>query len=113
LVYVGIALFVECKNEKLILAEIKSRNVPISIRQVGYLAKKFIVYLALAHKESRGKIKEQLSLKGGYILHSDGTCEGDSPHLMSAPDEIAQIVSDNIKIPSEKADKIIPFLKRI
>jgi len=32
---------------------------------------------------------------------------------MSALDEIAQIVLDNIKIPSEKADKIIPFLKRI
>ncbi|RLC28531.1 transposase, partial [Candidatus Woesebacteria bacterium] len=32
---------------------------------------------------------------------------------MSALDGIAQIVLDNIKIPSEKADKIIPFLKRI
>jgi hypothetical protein len=107
------ALFVECKNEKQIQAELKSCNVPISIRQIGYLAKKFIVYLALAHKESRGKIKDLLSLRGGYILHLDGTCEGDSPHLMSALDEIAQIVLDNIKIPSEKADKIIPFLRRI
>ena len=113
LVDVGMALFVEYKNEKQIQAELKSCNVPISIRQVGYLAKKFIVYLALAHKESRGKIKDLLSLRGGYILHLDGTCEGDSPHLMSALDEIAQIVLDNIKIPSEKADKIIPFLRRI
>ena len=113
LVDVGMALFVECKNEKQIQAELKSCNIPISIRQVGYLAKKFIVYLALAHKEGRGKIKDLLSLRGGYILHLDGTCEGDSPHLMSALDEIAQIVLDNIKIPSEKADKIIPFLRRI
>ena len=73
------ALFVEYKNEKQIQAELKNCNVPISIRQVGYLAKKFIVYLALAHQESRGKIKELLSLRGGYILHLDGTCEGDSP----------------------------------
>jgi hypothetical protein len=107
------ALFVECKNEKQIQAELKGKNIPISIRQIGYLAKKFIVYLALAHKESRGKIKDLLSLRGGYILHLDGTCEGDSPHLMSALDEIAQIVLDNIKIPSEKVDKIIPFLRRI
>jgi len=113
LVDVGMALFVECKNEKQIQAELKSLNVPISIRQVGYLAKKFIVYLALAHKESRGKIKDLLLSRGGYILHLDGTCDGDSPHLMSALDEIAQIVLDNIKIPSEKADKIIPFLRRI
>jgi hypothetical protein len=113
LVDAGMALFVECKNEKQIQAELKSRNIAISTRQVGYLAKKFIVYLALAHKQSRSKIKDLLSLRGGYILHLDGTCEGDSPHLMSALDEIAQIVLDNIKIPSEKADKIIPFLKRI
>jgi hypothetical protein len=113
LVSVGMALFVECKNEKQIRAELKSCNIPISIRQIGYLAKKFIVYLALAHKQSRGKIKDLLSLRGGYILHLDGTCEGDSPHLMSALDGIAQIVLDNIKIPSEKADKIIPFLRRI
>jgi len=113
LVDVGLALFVECKNEKQIQADLKSRNIVISIRQVGYLAKKFIVYLALSHKESRSKIKDLLSLRGGYILHLDGTCEGDSPHLMSALDEIAQIVLDNIKIPSEKADKIIPFLRRI
>jgi hypothetical protein len=113
LVDVGMALFVECKNEKQIQAQLKNCNIPISIRQVGYLAKKFIVYLALAHRESRGKIKDLLLLRGGYILHLDGTCEGDSPHLMSALDEIAQIVLDNIKIASEKADKIIPFLRRI
>jgi len=113
IVDIGMSMFVECKNEKQIQAELKSRNVPISIRQIGYLAKKFIVYLALAHKESRSRIKDLLSLRGGYILHLDGTCEGDSPHLMSALDEIAQIVLDNIKIPSEKADKIIPFLRRI
>jgi hypothetical protein len=113
LVSVGMALFVECKNEKQIKAELKSLNIPISIRQIGNLAKKFIVYLALAHKQSRGKIKDLLLSRGGYILHLDGTCEGDSPHLMSALDGIAQIVLDNIKIPSEKADKIIVFLRRI
>jgi len=107
------ALFVESKNEKQIQSELKSFNIAISIRQVGYLAKKFIVYLALAHKQSRSKIKDLLSLRGGYILHLDGTCEGDSPLLMSALDEIAKIVLDNIKIPTEKADKIIPFLRRI
>ncbi len=35
LVYVGMALFVECKNEKQIQAELKSCNIPISIRQIG------------------------------------------------------------------------------
>jgi hypothetical protein len=36
-----------------------------------------------------------MALRGGYILHLDGTCEGDSPHLMSALDSISDIVIDN------------------
>ena len=113
LVYVGESMFVECKNDKQIQSGLKRRNIPISIRQIGYLGKKFIVYLAIAHRESRSKIEDLLSLRGGYILHLDGTCEGDSPHLMSALDGITQIVLGNVKIPSEKADRIIPFLERI
>jgi hypothetical protein len=64
--------------------------------------------LAIAHKKSSSKIKDLFSQRGGYVLHLDGTCEGDSPHLMSALDEIARIVLDNVKIPSEKADKGCP-----
>ena len=50
---------------------------------------------------------------GGYILHLDGTCEGDSPHLMSTIDGLSKIVLDNIKIPSENAAQLIPFLRTI
>ena len=80
-------MFVDCKNEKQIQAELKGRNTPISIRQIGYLCEKIIAYLAIAHRESRSKIKDLLTRRGGYILHLDATCEGDSPHLMSALDE--------------------------
>ena len=71
LVKVGMSMFVDCQNEKQIQAELKNLNIPISIRQVGYLARKFIVYLALANRESRSKIKDLLCLRGGYILHLD------------------------------------------
>jgi hypothetical protein len=51
--------------------------------------------------------------RGGYILHIDGTCEAESPHLFTGIDGIAQIVLDNIKLPSEKAELLIPFLSEI
>ena len=54
-----------------------------------------------------------MKARGGYILHLDGTCEGDSPHLMSGLDGISELVLDNIKLPSEKAERIIPFLSGI
>jgi hypothetical protein len=50
---------------------------------------------------------------GGYILHLDGTCEGGGPMLMSSLDSISEIVLGNVKVPSEKAEEIIPFLKEI
>ncbi len=51
--------------------------------------------------------------RGGYILHIDGTCEGDSPMLFTGIDELSGVVLENIKIPSEQADAIIPFLAEI
>jgi len=113
LISVGMSMFVGCKSEKQIQSELRDRNVAVSIRQIGYLSKRFIAYLAIAHKEGRSKIKALFSARGGYILHLDGTCEGDSPHLMTALDEIVPLVLDNIKIPSEKADQIVPFLEGI
>lgn len=113
LVYVGRALFVEGLNERQIMAALGRKNVPISAREISYLGKKFIVYLALAHRQSRKRLKQAMALRGGYILHLDGTCEADSPHLFSGIDGIARIVIDNIKLPSEKAALLVPFLRRI
>lgn len=113
LVYVGKSFFLEYRNEKEIQSELKQRNIKISRSEISHLAKKFIVYLTLAHKESSPKIKDAIDKRGGYILHVDAMCDGDSPHLMSALDEISNIVLGNVKLPTEKADKIIPFFKRI
>jgi len=54
-----------------------------------------------------------MARKGGYILHVDGTCEGDSPNLFCGLDEISELVLDTIKIPSEKTEQLVPFFQRI
>jgi len=113
IVYVGMALFQDNKSESSIQEDLNQRNIAISLREIGYLGKKFIVYLALAQKESQGKIKTYMQSLGGYILHLDGTCEGGSPHLMSSMDEISQFVIGNVKIPSENSKYITPFLSNI
>jgi hypothetical protein len=111
--YVGRALFLDSKTEDMIRAELAARNITMSKREIGYLGRKFIMYLALVHKDSGAAVKRLLSKDGGYILHLDGTCEGASPHLMTAMDEISELVLGNVKIPSEKAALIIPLLKEI
>lgn len=113
IVYVGYALFVHCRSEKDIVKELTTKNISISDREVSFLGKKFVTYLAVAHRESRQQIRKAMEQRGGYILHVDGTCEADSPHLFSGLDGLAELVLDNIKIPSERAELLIPFFEQI
>jgi hypothetical protein len=113
LVCVGYGLFIHSLSEQQIIEQLAHKNVSISQREIGFLGRKFITYLAIAHQQSRQRLKQFMSFKGGYILHLDGTCEGDSPHLFTGMDGIAKIVLDNIKLPSEKAELLIPFFTKI
>jgi hypothetical protein len=113
LVYIGKQTFLFYRNESEIMRTLNQKGIAICRSQVAYLAKKFIVCLAIAHKQSCSAMKKKMNQRGGYILHLDGTSEGDSPHLMSILDGISQIVLDNVKVTSENADQLIPFLQRV
>jgi hypothetical protein len=113
IVEIGIALFVQCRNNQEIMIALAAKNVFISEREVSYLGRKFIIYLAIAHRESQPGLQDLMTRRGGYILHVDGTCEGDSPNLFCGLDEISELVLDTIKIPSEKKEQLIPFFQRI
>lgn len=111
--YIGRALFVRCCSETEIQTELAVRNIPISVSEIGFLGKRFIVYLLLAHRACQASLKQTLQSKGGYILHMDGTCEGDSPHLFSCMDEISKIVLGNRKMPTEDSQFIVPLLHHL
>ena len=113
MVFVGKAALLHCRRDADIIQELEAKKISICPSEIAYLQRRFIVYLSIAHKQSASRINEALKAQGGYILHLDGTCEGDSPHLMSGLDEISGIVLHNVKTPSEKAASIIPFLNRI
>jgi len=113
IVEVGLALFVHCRNNREIMIAMVAKNVFISEREVSYLGRKFIIYLAIAHRQSRPNLRNLMARKGGYILHVDGTCEGNSPNLFCGLDEISELVLDTIKIPSEKTEQLVPFFQRI
>lgn len=77
---VGLALFIRCRNNQEVTKELAAKNVFVSEREISYLGRKFIIYLALAHRESQVPLRNLMAQNGGYILHVDGTCEGDSPN---------------------------------
>lgn len=113
LVYVGTALFVKYLPDQAIVEQLAVSNVNISPSEIAYLGKKFIAYLTLAHRKSAPRIKGQMALKGGYILHLDATYEDKSPLLMTGLDSIMKIILSNCKLLSEKSDDIVPFLEDI
>jgi hypothetical protein len=106
--YIGKSLFVDCRNELAIQADFAVKNIPISTSEIAFLGKRFILYLALAHKQSSGALKDYMSSKGGYILHLDGTCEGDSPHIFSCIDAVSDIVLGKKKCPQKTANISFP-----
>lgn len=113
IVEVGLALLVQCRNNQEVMKDLAARNVFASEREISCLGRKFIIYLALAHRESQPRLRDLMARRGGYILHVDGTCEGDSPNLFCGLDGISELVLDTIKIPSEKKELLIPFFHRI
>lgn len=113
LAFVGRALFLRQRRAEEIIAELQAHQVRLSPSEVGYLGKKFVVYLALAHRQSAPRLKQAMRAQGGYILHLDGTGEGGGPMLMSSLDSLSEIVRGNVKVPSEKTEQIVPFLEEI
>jgi hypothetical protein len=113
IVFIGESLFLRCHNYQQIRHELAMRNVEISESEIAFLAKKFVLYLASLHRSVRRKTKRHMRLNGGYVLHLDGTCDGGSPHLISALDGITEIVLENVKLQTENAADLIPFLTGI
>ena len=113
MVYAGNALFLRFRNEEEVVGELAQKNVQISPREVSLLGMKFITYLAMAHQRRAPEITADMQSRGGYICHLDATCEGGNPLLMSSIDSLSEIVLGNVKLPTEDAEHIVPFLKRI
>ena len=113
LVYAGKALWLRCRGEDEVVAELAQKNVLISPREVSLLGMKFIVYLAIAHHRRAPDIMAGMRTRGGYICHLDATCEGRDPLPMSSIDALSEIILGSVKLPAENEEHIAPFLERI
>ena len=113
MVLVGRLIFWEHHTLTETVLELEKRNIPISTSEVAYLSQKFIIYLSILHGQAGEMLKTRILQNGGYILHIDGTSEGASPHLITAIDEVTNFVLANVKVPSEKTEQVVPFLKDI
>jgi hypothetical protein len=96
---------------QLILLE--RHSIELSTSEIERLINRFIFYLAAVHQENNRLIKKYIKMQGGYILHIDATCEGDSPKLVVSLDSVSGFVLYSAKVKSENKDDLIGFLQEI
>jgi hypothetical protein len=113
MVFVGRSMYQHHKTTDETRAELAARNVFLCPSEINYLGRQFVLYLARSHRQAIPRIRKTMALAGGYMLHLDATHAGDAPALMTGLDSLSKIVLANIKIPSEHANHIVPFLKEI
>lgn len=91
----------------------KQHAVELSNSEIENLINKFIFYVAAVHQESAHLIKQFIIAQGGYILHLDATCEGNSLKFIVSIDSLSRFVLKSAKIVSENANDIYEFLVEI
>lgn len=111
LVYVGRALFLRHRGTQEVCRELAERSVSLSASEIDYLGRKFISFLAVAHRQAIPRIRGHMTRAGGYVLHLDALHGGDGQALMTGLDGLSQIVLANVKVPGERSSLLIPFLR--
>ena len=112
-VHIGLRMFLQHCSAEQIHTELLARDVRLSSSEISYLGRKFIVYLAIAHRQATPRINRSMQMAGGYVLHLDAAHDADAPALMTGMDSLSRFVLGNVKIPSEHANHIVPFLKQL
>ncbi len=102
-----------CQVAEIQLILLEKHSLEISISEIELLINNFIFYLTAVHQENSKIIRQYIKKQGGYILHLDATCEGDSPKLVSSIDPISGFVLYSVKVKSENKDDLIFFIEEI
>ena len=114
LVHVGIARFVECRqNEEIKMDLSRHYGAEIPERTISYLAQKFVAYFQVVHHQSVVLLREDMRHRGGYILHIDGTCEEGSQVLLVCLDSLSEQILDSRKIGSENSEEVQGVLEDV
>jgi len=107
LVRVGIARYVECRqNEEIKIDLSRHHGAEIPLRTISYLAQKFVAYFQVVHHQSIQLLRRDMRHRGGYILHIDGTCEEGSQVLLVCLDSLSEQILDSRKIGSENSEEV-------
>ena len=111
---IGVARFHECRQITEIQMELsRFHGLDVPPSTIGHLARKFIAYFQIVHRQSIGALRADMRMRGGYILHVDGTCEEGSGVMLVCMDSLSGQVLESRKIGSENTEEIKSVLEDV
>jgi hypothetical protein len=112
--FVGIERFVHFRQREEILAMLEQKyQVRRSSGEVSELGRRFLVYLEALHVARAPELRAALEADGGWPLHMDATCEDGQGTLFVPYAGWRDWALGAWKIPTERADAVLPKLRAI
>lgn len=112
--FVGRQRFVGYHQREEIRAELAHRHgITLSSGEVSELTRRFLVYLEALHRARAPELRKALAQDGGWPLHVDATGEDGQGTLLAAYAGWRGWALGAWKIPTERADAILPRLREV
>ena len=114
MVHVGLERFVHHRQREEIRLSLEAdHGIRLSDGEISVLAARFLCYLERLHYASAPALRAALAADGGWPLHADATGEDGRGTLLVAFAGWRQWVLGAWKIPTERADAILPKLREV
>lgn len=110
--HIGVERFVHHRQREEIRQDLAvSRGIEISSGEVSMLARRFCAYLAALHQAHAPALRALLASDGGWPMHLDATGEDGQGTLLVIYAGWRGLVLGAWKIPTERADAILPRMQ--
>lgn len=112
--FVGRARFVHYQQREEIRSSLeREHGIVLSLGEISALGRRFLVYLEALHEARAGVLRAALESDGGWPLHVDSTGEDGQGTLLVVYAGWRDWVLGAWKIPTERADAILPRLRAV
>jgi len=114
IVHVGLERFLHHRQREEIRAALAAEHgLVLSSGEISVLSARFLAYLERLHHASAPALRAALASDGGWPLHIDATGEDGRGTLLAAFAGWRQWVLGAWKVPTERADVILPRLREV
>lgn len=113
MVRVGLERFAHYRQRDEIRAALAKEGVEVSGAQISLLGRRFLGYLEALHRERAPSLRAALAADGGWPMHVDATGEDGRGTLLAVYAGWRGWVLGAWKVPTERADVILPRLRQM